>query len=836
MKRIHDSLQQTFQRHRIVFWYDTSREWQKAFDAFEADGITKLVLANNEFGMKVRILGDEPSSRFLIYSPSIRPPDSENWLLDLLLQGHEFKADRASLAVQEVGLPYEFRPLAEQHVEFFKEAKRVQGLKDLVSKEDAVPDLRLKMMAVAAGTAVEIDAILLEFLKRSVDGGLFDPVEEAFGRFALVEPFWREAGRMFDYPAPTPSLHDFAVTLFRGANPLDSAVSLSPHAKVFLQRWKDSQSYNQSFRKCSRGLESDFHVASQLDALGDWGFHSFGSNLGDADIFEIFDKFVIHRLCKAFEAGERADEILTRIQGRRHSFWYSEHEHGYGAIQQAVELRELIASAELNVDSIDAGIERYRSKWWKIDRAYRRACYHLRRYGQVNVMERLAEWLGKAYVNNFLLPLSDRWSDKVRLLDKWSCGVLPSQNQFYQNYVLPYLAKNQKVFVIISDALRYESAAEFAERINSENRFTAEVDALLASLPSYTQLGMASLLPGKGVEIDPTSGLATVDGRSATGTENRNEILRKALEGRGTAIQAEQFLDLNTKSEGRALMREHDVIYIYHNVIDKIGDATATEAKTVDAVEQAFEELIQIVKKVANINGTTMLLVSDHGFLFQQDPVDDGDDTSFPAASAWTFRNRRFAIGTGVQASSDTKLFPGSQLGFSGDWSCAFPTSLGRFPIQGSGKRYVHGGFSLQEVVVPVVHIHKARMDDTGRVEVEFMRVPAKITTGQVALSLYQEKPVTAKLLPRELRIAVFAKDGTPISEVKPLKCDSSDEEARKREFNVVLALSKAADGYNNKEVEIRLEETLPGTSQAVTYKFHPLKLQKPFTSDFDEL
>ena len=100
-----------------------------------------------------------------------------------------------------------------------------------------------------------------------------------------------------------------------------------------------------------------------MDAAGD------RPNLGEADTFEIFDKFVIHGLCRAFEAGERADEILNRIHSRRHSFWYREHEHGYGAIQKAIEMRELMAAVELNVDSIDAGIERYRSNWWKIDRA-----------------------------------------------------------------------------------------------------------------------------------------------------------------------------------------------------------------------------------------------------------------------------------------------------------------------------------------------------------------------------------------------------------------------------------------------------------------------------------
>jgi uncharacterized protein (TIGR02687 family) len=831
MKRIHDSLSQTFQLHRLVFWYDAAGEWRKTFDAFDVERVTKLIVANNEFGTKVRILAEpDPAACFLVYSPSERPLDADNWLLDLLLQGHEFKADRASLAVQEVGLSYDFRPLAEQHVDFFKDSRRVQSLKDLISKEDGANDIRLKMMAVLVGTPVEIDAVLLEFLKRTANGEMFDPVEEAFRRFSLVEPFWWEVGRVFNYSAAHPSLRDFAATLFRGANPLDSAVSLSPHARVFLQRWKDSQAHSPFFRRWASGLESDFQVASQLDAARD------RLDLGDADTFEIFDKFTIHRLCREFEAGTRADEILKRIQGRRHSFWYREHEHGYGAIQQAIELRELMASAELNVDSIDTGIERYRSNWWKIDRAYRRACYHLRRYGQVNVMQKLDEWIGKAYVNNFLLPLADRWSDKVRAMEEWSCGVIPAQRDFYNRHVAPYLEKGQKVFVIISDALRFEAAAEFAERMNSENRFTAEMDALLASLPSYTQLGMASLLPGSSLELDPTSGMVTVDGRSATGTENRNEILKRALNGRGTAIQAEQFLDLNTKSEGRSLMREHDVIYIFHNVIDKTGDAPVTEAKTVDAVEQAFEELTQIVKKVANINGTTMLLVADHGFLFQQDAVDDGDDTDFPPASAWTFRNRRFAIGKAIRPTGDTKAFAAGQLDLPGDWSCAFPVSLGRFPIQGSGKRYVHGGFSLQEVVVPVVHIHKARADDTERVSVELMRVPAKITTGQVALSMYQEKPVTAKLLPRELRVGVFAKDGTPLSEIKPLKCDSGEGEARKREISVVLVLSRAADDYNNKEVEIRLEETLPGTSQAVIYKFHPVKLQKPFASDFDEL
>jgi uncharacterized protein (TIGR02687 family) len=828
-KRIHDSLSHCIHRNRIVFWYDPSGEWKKSFESFELENVEKIVVGGNEFAPKVRILGDRDGNcRFLLYFDSARPQDAENWLLDLLLQGHEFRADRASLAVQEVGLPYEYRGLAEEHVEFFRDSRRVQSLKEMITVDDEAADLRLKMMAVIAKTPVELEALLLDLLN-CADDEMFDPVTENYGKYGLVEPFWREVGRLFVYQSTSPSLVDFVTRLFREANPLDLEVTQQAHSRVFLQRWKDSRAHNASFRKWSARLERDLHVAARLDASGE------GYKLGDADAFEIFDKFVIHRLCRGFETQHEADRLLGPIQDRRQSFWYPVHEHGYQAIAQAVELRELLAKAELSMDSVDKGLQRYQSSWWKIDRAYRRFSYHARQYGQVNVMEKLIEWVGKIYVNNFLTPLSDRWSDQVSRMDSWTCGVMPRQRTFFEEHVRPFLNKGQKVFVIVSDALRYEAAADFAERMKSENRFTAELGAMFGCMPSYTQLGMASLLPGSKWEVDPVSGQVTLDGRSCTGTEARNEILKRAIDGKGTAIQAEQFLEMNTKIEGRALMRDHEVIYIFHNVIDKIGDSPTTEAKTTEAVEQAFDELMQIVKKVANVNGNNMLLTADHGFLFQQEPLDKGDSTALPDAAEWTNRNRRFAIGRGITESSATKVFEASQLGLSGDWSCAFPVSLGRFPLQGSGKRYVHGGFSLQEVVIPVVHINKSRSDDTGRVSIEIIRMPAKLTTSQIALSIYQEKPVTPKLLPRSLKIGVYSSDGQAISEVKAMTFDSKDEETRKREMTVALVLSKDADAHNNSTVEIRLDETLPGTNQTVTYRSYPIKLQKPFATDFDE-
>jgi uncharacterized protein (TIGR02687 family) len=829
MNRIHDALTRALARNRLVFWYDPTGDWSEAFDAFEAPDTTRLRLERNEFATKVRIARD-PDARFLVYSPAARPPDAENWLLDLLLQGHEFRADRTSLALDDAGLPHAYRHLAEEHGAFFRSGKRVQALRELVSSDDEPEQIRLKMMAVLAGlVSPDLDTLLLRFLARGAGELGLDPIEETFGSAALVAPFWRLIERAFGYTSPTPSLRDFAVLLFRAANPLDKQATLHPHARVFLQRWQDSQSQQESFRAWSRTLEEDLQVAAALEDLADQ------SALGEWDTFEVFERFTLHRLCQAFEVGVAAELLRETIHARRDSFWYPDHRDGYAALEHAVELRESIAAAELMVESVDAGVSRYTGSWWRIDTAYRRCILHLRRYNQVNVMERIREWVEKAYINNFLLPLADHWSDRVRDLERWASDTLPAQNTFFEMYVQPFRNRGQKVFVIISDALRYEAAAEFAERISAANRWTAELEANFGMLPSYTQLGMAALLPGARWAVDAGSGSVTVDGQSASGTANRAEILCLACGGSAVALTAEAFLELNTKTEGRALAREHDVIYIFHNLIDKVGDDARTEAKTFDAVEEAFDELDAILRKVANVNGNNMILTADHGFLFQQDPVADGDMMPIPKAAEWTYTTRRFALGREIEPKSGVKLFPADALGLEGDWTAAFPLNLGRFPLKGSGKRYVHGGLTLQEIVIPVVKIHKARSDDTGRVEVEPLRVPTKITTGQLSIALFQQEPAVDKVLPRTLRVGIYAQDGTLLSEVKTVTFDSRELEPRQRETTVLLALSFEADAYNNQDVELRLEELVPGTSQLVTYKAHRLKLQKPFTSDFDE-
>ena len=86
-------------------------------------------------------------------------------------------------------------------------------------------------------------------------------------------------------------------------------------------------------------------------------------------------------------------------------------------------------------------------------------------------------------------------------MDKWQFNENIMQKDFYKKFVQPTLDKNGKIYVIISDALRYEIAHEFVGMMRQEDMFEAKISPIISMLPSYTQLGMASLLPNKNIKL-----------------------------------------------------------------------------------------------------------------------------------------------------------------------------------------------------------------------------------------------------------------------------------------------------------------------------------------------
>lgn len=831
--KIQQALGNLFDKQRIVFWYDTRREFRADFEALSLPGVEKIELANNEFGVKYRVLREQPEQKFLLFRDGPEPEYLANWLLDVqLASGSTFSTDQMSLWLAELGLPPRINTSLEEHVFFFEAGKRREKLKALLEPSDSDSILRKKMLAVCVGSdSPRTDAMLETLLAELASGA--DAKWKLVERSGLQSHFWEQMKRAYGYDSKTPGLQDFVIELFKGCflSEVDAGYKprLTSDAKVFIQRWKDSRLNAQAFEMLSAQCADILQIEDKLQGLE-------YRALMVVDEFEAIDRKILSDLVRDVAARTvSAQEVEQWVRQRRQGHWFDSYQHVYQAIEHAAQFMQALELTQLEMDSLADGVHKYTQSWFRLDQRYRKFIFHARESGHASLLQALSQQVENLYTNNFLSHLNVRWQQFVDACQLWEAAPVASQANFFERFVQPTLSRKGKVCVLISDAFRYEVGEELQSLIRREDRFDAELNPALSCLPSYTQLGMASLLPHKTLQIvEDSSGEVVADGISATGTANRARILAQTVAA-STAVLAKDVLAMG-KEDSRALVRDHDVVYVYHNLIDKTGDTRDTEERVFGAAEETLEELLRVIKKLANANASNIVVTADHGFIYQHHPLQDSDFLSAePTGDEILYTDRRFVLGRGLREHSSFKTFQPQQLGLAGSLQVQIPKSINRLRLKGSGSRFVHGGATLQEVVIPVISINKKRQSDVGKVEVELIGGGGKtITTGQLAVVLYQTEPVTDKRQPRRLRVGLHALDGEPISDVQELSFDMASDNPREREVAVRFILSRKADNYNNQQVELRMEEPVDGTSHHTRYQSVRYTIRRSFTSEFD--
>ncbi|WP_211942097.1 BREX-1 system phosphatase PglZ type A [Cylindrospermopsis raciborskii] len=838
INRINQSLTKLFEKHRIVFWYDAKPELVREF----LGGVEKIELTNNQFAVKYRILHQEPKSKFLLYQEGPQPPDLENWLLDVQLAHTEFRADQTSLWLAELELSREFTHLVQGHIAFFQSSERRESLKRLITSHDTITQIQLKMLAVCTGCGSDsrLEAILEQLLgELSSDlaqykKGQIGDKYRLMVRCELEQYFWEQMKNCYGYSCAKPSMKDFALQLFsycyfeNFASTPKGTQNLSSDAVVFLKRWKDSIKCQHSFETLSSWCAKDLGIEHDL------GEREIGELL-DVDYFRLIDQRILSELVRGVEQRTLlGSDVAQWIWRRKQSHWYEEFQHYYECVGAAAKFIQELDRACFTIESLAEGVEKYAKSWFRIDQLYRKTIYHLGRVPDCSFMGGLVDLIENLYANNYLLKLNDHWQSWVDQTTSWSAPYIYLQNKFFHHWVLPFLNTDKKIFVIISDALRFEIGDELISLIRQEDRYEATLESAMAMLPSYTQLGMAALLPHSTLAL-ANDGSVLVDSQSSMGTENRKKQIKRGHSKRATAITAEDLRELSS-DDRRTLFRDHDLVYVYHNHIDAIGDKRESESRVFDAVEETLDELIKLIKKLTSANASNILVTADHGFIYQNRAIEDSDFASDePQGEQILFKNRRFVLGKGLKETPSLRKFTSNQLGLQGELEVQIPKSINRLRLKGSGSRYVHGGASLQEVVIPIVKIHKKRTSDITMVEVEILRGASSIITAtQLTVVIYQTQAVTEKVHPRFLQAGIYTQTEELISDSHDLTFDLESENPRDREISVTFTLTRKADEANGQEVYLRLNEKLPGTSQHKKYKHLSYTMRRSFTSDFD--
>lgn len=785
--------------------------------------ITVIAIDNNEFGTKNRLFTAADGEKFLLHRVGAVPADRDNWLLDVELGYGVFTADATDILVRDLGLASsEAKTVIAAHEVFFRSQDRVEQLRALLTSEDDANWIRAKMSAVVLGLRGEGSHRLHTITFTLLDdlAGESTVKYDKLVEFSLDTFFWDGCRTIYGYIAEDPTVRGLATWLFDQAR--NGWPTARTPARIDFEQWRKDSANRNTFTTLALRAQEALNIKTQfqnenldLDAL-----------VGN-DLFPIIDTVLLNALAGAALHGklspEKADEIVRR---RATTTWFSDHEHSYRAVAAAAGCLARIDVFQPEILDPAAGITAYADTWSRIDRDYRTFRYHAERH-ESDVPATLTDLVDRRYTVDYQQPLAEAWQGQVDTLERWRIDGITPLGQFAQ-FDLPSKAKT---LVIISDALRYEIGVELAERITAEDRFTATVEPRLATLPSFTQLGMASHLPHQRLQIrDGSTVLA--DGKSTQGSANRKAIFGTV---NATTLDYEDAR-AKSKDEIRSLWSAHDAVVVYHNTIDATGDKADSERRTPEACVSALDEITSLIKRLSkNVRATRILVTADHGFLYQANELEPGFYLSeSPHGNEVLAKKRRYVLGRGLVPNPAFTLWRSDQLGLDGDMEVQIPKSLHRLRIQGYGVRFVHGGATLQEVVVPLVSITHSRTSDTSKVATSINTSTPTITSSSYSLMISQTEPVTAKRRGRLLRVGIWHDEELLSNEVD-VHADSPSADQRERYFPVDLALNDEAGKYEGKSLEVRVDEVVDGLV-IPRYQHTTVTLQRTFGGFYDTL
>ena len=852
--------------HRLVFWYDPECEFEEALPALDIDGVNILRLDEvGSLALKVKFELEDLSGKYLIYSQFTEPDQEDDWLLDVKLYSHVFYADRASVVLNELGLKQvSLRAHIAKRLTFCRSQDRLERLKKWIQPEDTDRDLDLKMLAVLTrADQPHAFNILMRLYEGFCEDGVCSltktpKVWEDIQKQELITPFWDLIERSFGYRQEQATLSDLLIRLLV----TDLAIALCQElptaltyfwlgqskqvgtAAVFLSAWRGNSQYSSTYDDLARIVSQELNIQTAIQNID-------VADLADVQTFEVIETHICRILRDELATGSFNNEAFLKLLGTRSDgHWVRRVSDGggldYGVVYKALEaaLRILTMRRQhddgLSYPSVRAMTTAYLSDLFQTDQNYRlfieaADCVELT---GGDLLKELRDAIENSYSGWFLEQISLSWGSFMQpvqgesLLDHWQIEGIPNQQDFYPTFIEPLQKENPqgKVYVIISDALRYEAAAELTDVINRQNRFKANLQCQLGVLPSITSLGMAALLPHKELSFKTGSANILVDGQPCASLDQRKKIMTTVD---GLAVKAPDFQAMK-RDQGREFVKEARVVYIYHNEIDATGDTASSEEKAFQAVRTTIEELGALISHIINnLNGRRVIVTADHGFLYQETHPGVAEKSHLDHKPVGSLKEKKRYI-LGEKLGSDAKVWSGKMQttsGVSGEMEFWVPKGNNLFHFAG-GARFVHGGAMPQEVLVPVVTVKSLRGKAAQAAIVRKINVTQLGSTNKVVNNIQifkfiQTEAVSERVLSRILTVALVDDDKT-ISNVVQLTfdSDSSDMNERIKEARLVV---ESGDYNKKKEYHLVLRDA---ETQAEVVRY-PIIIDLAFMNDF---
>lgn len=801
---------------RLIFWYDIEGSFEDSVDEMELHDAKVHHLTNcNALRTKILLEHEDPRGKYLVYAPFDKPEATRNHLEDTLLYSTQFYADRMSLIASEINLPDRMRDKLRCIAAFFgvgvklntKKARREAEKRaadyveraseiNLQAETDAVVSvIAMCVLADARNTTFE-DLVYSIYSHENLED---DAIIDEFRKYGLDSSFWDICKMRYGYDDKEPNLIKMIRALFATYISRDISGSIPANWKPFilpektninvlLDNMMNSVLYGETFDNLSKYTGKLLNLDKVLEKAPLEGllYSSASTEIDERIIAWIIERLLDENRLAAID-GKAIDEICE-IRSKLH--FGRTYKWQYEALDAAYRMLSALDYTPRN--TLRELTESYCRRDYKIDQAYRHFIYAYDKIEDSTAFDELKERILNIYQTEYLEKIVYAWNSVYAEESKER--IIPWQKDFYYSNIKHM---KEKVAVIVSDAFRYETAQELVERLESDQNCEVSFNALMGTLPSYTQLGMAELLPHGEIKMTETYEVLA-DGCSTIGTAAREKLLQSENPA-SSAIVFDAISGMKT-DDIRKLSAGKEVIYIYHNKIDARGESLTTENYVFDACKESIDDIFKLIKTLSKSGNIYRFYVTaDHGFIYNRKPNTESDKLSH-SASKTAFKDRRFIIDNqDLSTDGVYAINLGDALSCSDDRYIMLAKGMSVFKA-GGGMNYVHGGSSPQELLIPNIFVKTKK----GYVETEDAKLILvtginKVTNLRVPLDFLQEVPVSDTVKAANYRIFFAAEDDELISNEIQYAADKKSEDPRDRMFRLVFDIKRKSYDYSKK-------------------------------------
>ena len=289
-----------------------------------------------------------------------------------------------------------------------------------------------------------------------------------------------------------------------------------------------------------------------------------------------------------------------------------------------------------------------------------------------------------------------------------------------------------------------------------------------------------------------------------TGQEAIDEIIK---------VRADEFSRIQARFKTRLSLSSSSVdevmgiVYIYH---DKVDEASHTSDSAVfPACDDAIAEIKNLIRIIVNeFGGTNVIVTADHGFLYTYSPLSEDDKVDKTSPSDQDVEiDRRYLITK--KGTKPDYLLPIRFMDGQTEYDAFAPRENVRIKKKGGGLNFVHGGISLQEMVVPVLEfqfmrnaykMYQRNKDkiDTKPVTISLLSANRKISNMIFSLNFYQKEAVGGNREAATYLLYFVDVNGQKISDTSKIIADKASDNAQERTFRCNFNLR--SQKYSNRE------------------------------------